>query len=175
MEPYQAPLVQSESAYREEPPLWSPNGRLGRLKYFCAPIILVFVFYMFMFIVGIVGAVLGEDVGGMVVGIVMLLGGIPVLAMNFILAIKRLHDLDTTGWVSLLLLVPLINFILQLYLWFAPGQPHANQYGEVPEPPSAGWKVIFWIGIVLFALGLLAIVAAIALPLYHDFVTRSAG
>jgi len=64
--------------------------------------------------------------------------GITVLILAFIPAlicasIRRMHDNGKSGWMLLLMVIPLVNLILMI-LWFIvdAGQPHANQYGDVP-------------------------------------------
>ena len=46
--------------------------------------------------------------------------------------IRRLHDIDKTAWLTLLVFVPIINFIFVLYLFFAKGTQGPNQYGADP-------------------------------------------
>ena len=49
--------------------------------------------------------------------------------------VKRLHDIDKSGWWMLLLFVPIVG-ALALFVMngFIAGTPHANRFGE---PPSA--------------------------------------
>ena len=51
---------------------------------------------------------------------------------HYMLMIRRLHDLNKTGWLALLMLVPVVNTIFSLYLLFAPGTVGANDYGADP-------------------------------------------
>lgn len=51
---------------------------------------------------------------------------------HYMLMIRRLHDLDKTGWLALLVLVPVVNAFFVLYLFFAPGTVGANDYGADP-------------------------------------------
>lgn len=44
--------------------------------------------------------------------------------------IRRLHDLNQSGWLSLLSFVPLINIILFLVLAISPGKEDDNKYGK---------------------------------------------
>ena len=44
--------------------------------------------------------------------------------------VKRLHDLDKSGWIVLIILIPFVGLLLILYLGFAPGSSGANKYGE---------------------------------------------
>ena len=43
--------------------------------------------------------------------------------------VKRLHDLDFSGWCYLLMLLPVISWIFLFYLLFKPGEPTANRFG----------------------------------------------
>lgn len=51
---------------------------------------------------------------------------------------RRLHDLNKSGWLSLLVFVPLANVILGIILLFKAGSREANNYGK----PSRGHKFI---------------------------------
>ncbi|MBR2519581.1 MAG: DUF805 domain-containing protein [Selenomonadaceae bacterium] len=51
---------------------------------------------------------------------------------HYMLMIRRLHDLNKTGWLALLVLVPVVNVFFALYLLFAPGSVGANDYGADP-------------------------------------------
>ena len=63
------------------------------------------------------------------------------LALLFLLAvtpasctvgIRRLHDLDKSGWLILIAIIPIIGGLVLLYWSASEGQPRANQYGAVP-------------------------------------------
>lgn len=48
------------------------------------------------------------------------------------LMIRRLHDLNKTGWLCLIMLIPVINTLFGIYLLFAPGTVGYNDYGADP-------------------------------------------
>lgn len=50
----------------------------------------------------------------------------------FPLAIRRLHDLNASGWYVLLTFAPFGQFLI-LWLMFKKGTPGPNKYGEPPE------------------------------------------
>ena len=52
---------------------------------------------------------------------------------------RRLHDLDKSGWLSLLVFVPLANVIMGIILLFKPGSHEVNRFGL----PSQGGKFVF--------------------------------
>lgn len=92
-----------------------------------------------------------------------------VLYFSFIFAIRRLHDRNHSGWLSLLTLIPLINLGLTLYLAFAKGDEHENKFG-LPRSTKTWEKVLAWFYVLIFPIGILA---AIAIPAYQDYVQRA--
>ena len=67
-----------------------------------------------------------------------------------------LKRFNKTGWLSLLLLVPLIQLLFTFYVLLAPGTPYRNDYGDIR--PSTTWeKLLAWIVIILSILMLLFI------------------
>ncbi|WP_230372096.1 DUF805 domain-containing protein, partial [Bacteroides thetaiotaomicron] len=47
--------------------------------------------------------------------------------------VKRLHDLNKSGWLILICCVPIIGWVFSLYMLFADGTVGPNQYGEDPK------------------------------------------
>ncbi|MEW6635121.1 MAG: DUF805 domain-containing protein [Pseudomonadota bacterium] len=54
----------------------------------------------------------------------------------FALAVKRLHDLDRPGIVSLVLFVPVLSILAFLVFCLYPGQPGPNRYGRRTNAPA---------------------------------------
>lgn len=61
--------------------------------------------------------------------VILLVISIP---LALILTAKRLHDINLSGWFSLLLLIPFLNFVF-LLLYFIDGTIGDNKYGEDPK------------------------------------------
>jgi len=59
-----------------------------------------------------------------------------ILSLPYILSIqiRRLHDLNKTGWFCLLSLIPFISFLFGIYVTFFPGTVGENKYGTQPLP-----------------------------------------
>ena len=56
-----------------------------------------------------------------------------VLVPQIAVAVRRLHDIGKSGWLYLLILIPLVGQIL-LIVWFCTdSQPGDNQYGPNPK------------------------------------------
>lgn len=69
----------------------------------------------------------------MVVPVLVVLHMILVIAAivpSLTLSIRRLHDLDKSGWWMLLVLVPITNFVLCIFLFFIRGTTGDNRFGS---------------------------------------------
>lgn len=52
--------------------------------------------------------------------------------------VRRLHDTGKSGWMMLLLLIPIIGWIWILVLWLSGSYPGENEYGPEPETSASG-------------------------------------
>jgi uncharacterized membrane protein YhaH (DUF805 family) len=109
------------------------SGRIGRW-YFVSR------YFLWVFLVsGVVAAVASIDPNpeGRVVGMAATLGSWFLGLVAASLGIRRLHDMNTTGWWYLLAFIPGINLILVLVLLFAPPR-EPNRYGirTTDAPPA---------------------------------------
>jgi len=171
--PYTAPtadIVDMSADETYQPTIFSLSGRIGRLRY-------IGYTWLISLIVVMVGGVLAAIMipmfakggnSGMFYLIVIGIYG-PAIATHIIMAIRRLNDLDQTGWLSILALVPFVNFFFGLYLIFAPGTQGRNRFGAAPSKHSY-WIVIVLLFIPVFLIGILA---AIAIPAYQDYTKRA--
>jgi uncharacterized membrane protein YhaH (DUF805 family) len=66
-------------------------------------------------------------------GIMLSLVMFAIAAVSLIQMIKRLHDMNFSGWFSLVSFIPLINLFFGLYVLFKDGTAGSNQYGEDPK------------------------------------------
>lgn len=63
-------------------------------------------------------------------GILATVALIAFMALHYSLSVRRLHDLDRSGLFAVLFVVPVIGFLLLIYLLVAKGTPGPNRYGE---------------------------------------------
>ena len=115
---------------------FSFDGRIRRIEYFLSGIVGGIVFSI-AWALGIGTFILGAGMGsagGSVFGLLIGLAAL-VASMWFSLAqgVKRLHDLDKSGWLILLMFVPIVNALFGLYMLFADGTVGPNQYREDPK------------------------------------------
>jgi uncharacterized membrane protein YhaH (DUF805 family) len=145
--------------------MWSAQGRMGRLRYLTYQ----GVAYLLVIVVSFIAGVIGATTSYVLTGVMVVAGTLGFLLLTLLLTIQRCHDIDWTGWASLLIFVPLVNFLF----WFVPGTPGANRFGAPPEPNSTAVKVMAWISGVLGAVFFVGLVAAIALPAYQGYLERA--
>ncbi len=69
-----------------------------------------------------------------------------LLVPNLAVSVRRLHDLDKSGWWLLLAFVPLVGPIILLVWFCTPGTPGSNQFGgpmmgqSGPMPMPVGYN-----------------------------------
>lgn len=144
--------------------LWSWRGRVGRLRYLSYTMVA----YLLMVVVaGLFGAIAGAFGGkDTSAGLVGMLAVIPYFVFVSFQTIQRSHDMDWSGWMSLLAFIPFAAFI-----WiFKAGTPGPNRFGAPPPPNTLGVKIGASLIPAVFVIG---IVAAIALPAYQSYVQRA--
>ncbi len=90
---------------------------------------------LFVFITGLVIGAIEFSLGlgttsayGPLSGLLSLLTFIPGLAV----LVRRLHDVDRSGWWVLIIFVPLIGFVLLIYWMVIHGTHGPNRFGEDP-------------------------------------------
>ena len=148
---------------------WSVRERIGRIRYAA---------YSFGvdLICALVYAVLFAAAGSAGPEAPVTLLALPValftVVMQFIFAIRRLHDMKSTGWLSLLLLVPLLNFVFALVLLFAPGSDGDNRFGPKPPPNHLGLYLLAFSAPAVFFFG---IVLSVAIPSFMSMSSKAAA
>ncbi|MCU7812981.1 MAG: DUF805 domain-containing protein [Candidatus Thiodiazotropha sp. (ex Notomyrtea botanica)] len=145
----------------------SAKGRIGRLRYIGYGIGIALLSYLVMALLTVsVGAVVPEAIAGALILGVFILGYAALIVISVLLTVQRCHDFNVTGWLSLVLLVPLAPFIF----WFIPGTKGANDFGAPPPPNRGGAAVVVVIVAIVTIVGILA---AIAIPAYQEYVLRA--
>jgi uncharacterized membrane protein YhaH (DUF805 family) len=175
--PYQTPsasVTLPDLGGNDETSPFSPAGRFGRLSYIA-----------WGFLVGLTAQVIDLAAGGAALLTpafdaagqpippeiapetlaVVVIVGLVSLVIVVLFMIRRLHDIDASGWYALLVLVPLVNVLLILFLLLKSGTQGTNRFG--PERITRTWeKVVGIIGVVFMILGVIGIIAAMAIPAY---------
>lgn len=100
------------------------KGRSARSEFWWV----VLAIFIANIIIGLMTALVGDTLGG----ILSLLFTLAIIIPYIALGIRRFHDLDKSGWWFLTLLIPLVNLVIILIFFTQKGTAGSNQYG--PDP-----------------------------------------
>ena len=161
-DPYAAPAadigVRTDSG-GDFTPFYSPRGRFGRLSYLAWMMVTAFLFGIVMIPLGTLASAAGGEIGM----IFLMFSYVPLLLLTIVYGVRRLHDMSLSGWLSLLVIVPVLNVVFGLVLMLAPGTRAVNRFG--PLRSTRSWeKVVGYIGIAFYLTAVVGIVAAIVIP-----------
>lgn len=134
---------EKESNY-VEPKIFSWHGRINRLRFVCYMSLAIFVSFVLkslvLFVVIKTVDVIASDGWGITVFSGLL--QVPIIAFGIAMAIRRLNDLNQSGWFSPLICIPFVNALFALYLLAWPGTQGENKYGAAPGENSTGIKMV---------------------------------
>ena len=162
--PYQTPegqLTTDDQAVGEIK-FFSPSSRINRLRYWAHGALFAIGFYAILAVGGGLCAFVSPWVGVPIMAVAY----IGLMVFSVIVMIQRLHDLNKTGWMWLLALVPFANIYLLIILIFFKGTPGRNNYG-LQTPPNKTWH---WVVALGFPAVALVLVLAFALPAYNQYM-----
>lgn len=169
--PYNAPtadLSQKNSDTDDyAPAFFSVKGRIGRVRYLAYTLAPSFVI---IFLAGMFVAILIPMTGNR--PLLALTVYIPVFILLFIMGVRRLHDINLSGWFSLFSLIPLVNMLFGLVLLFIPGSQGTNRYGPRPRKNSTSVIVVACLSAVLI-ICTVGLVVATAIPAYQGYVKQA--
>lgn len=175
---YQTPESNIETMPGDEydtSPLFSPRGRIGRLHYvgvsfvtaMVSSLILSLLTAGLLALMGVSNENVDPDEIETFTTSISFVTSMLLFIPLYILVIKRLHDLNASGWWALAGIIPLLNLIMFFFLALYPGTKGPNQYGGIPNHGSRGALSLIVVFIFVLFVG---IIAAIALPAYQDYI-----
>ena len=150
------------------------HGRVSRVQFlaystFNALIALMLVALLFVMIGGFQGIVNASSeqlpmslLGASSVGVAVL------FYLQLAVSKRRFNDLNKTGWLALLMLVPGVNILVYLYLLAIEGTAGANYYG-LPARPASQLKTVLMLLIPLLVMSLIGLLTQIVMPSYQSY------
>lgn len=150
------------------------HGRVSRVQFlaystFNALIALMLVALLFVMIGGFQGMVNASSeqlptslLGASSVGVAVL------FYLQLAVSKRRFNDLNKTGWLALLMLVPGVNVLVYLYLLAVEGNAGANYYG-LPARPATQLKTVLMVLIPLLVMSLIGLLTQVVVPSYHSY------
>jgi uncharacterized membrane protein YhaH (DUF805 family) len=109
------------------------SGRARRTEYWMFALFNVIFATAAMILDNVLGTAIQGIGYGLIYGIYVLALLIPGLAV----AVRRLHDVGKSGWMLLIVLIPLVGSIWLLVLFCTDGQPGNNKWGQNPKEEAA--------------------------------------
>lgn len=88
--------------------------------------------YWFWVLCAVIVSVVFQALGAVIGTIAAVLGGLfqlGTLLPSVAVAVRRLHDTDRSGWLLLLLFIPIIGWLVLLYFMVQPGTQGPNRFG----------------------------------------------
>lgn len=150
------------------------HGRVSRVQFlaystFNALIALMLVALLFVMIGGFQGMVNASSeqlpmslLGASSVGVAVL------FYLQLAVSKRRFNDLNITGWLALLMLVPGVNVLVYLYLLAVEGTAGANYYG-LPARPATQLKTVLMVLIPLLVMSLIGLLTQVVVPSYQSY------
>jgi uncharacterized membrane protein YhaH (DUF805 family) len=143
--------IVSEDKIFQRVKIFSAAGRMGRMRLlaysFCSWISIFILLFLFAFFLAIFTtsqntiSFVGENIR-----IILLILVVPILILNLFWCIQRCHDMNWSGWFSILgLLIP----ILWIYWAVKSGTVGSNRFGPPPEPNNLGVNILGGLSILL--------------------------
>ena len=125
------------------------KGRSRRKEYWSWVLFVLIAYFVLMYLdaaLGLGGTATGYAEGGsvgfnMTGGLLTILFLIATFIPGLAVSVRRLHDVDKSGWMLLIGLIPLIGAIYLLFQFVQPGTPGPNAYGADPKGPADAGKV----------------------------------
>ncbi|WP_420187202.1 DUF805 domain-containing protein [Bacteroides pyogenes] len=118
---------------------FSLNGRIRRIEYFLSGLIAALILWAAILLAALLWIIPASD-SNLSLGIGATLGSLlacsvwgAIIWFSLAQSVKRLHDLDKSGWFILLCFIPVVGWIFALYMLFADGTVGPNRYGDDPK------------------------------------------
>ena len=187
---YEQATTRSETAHPfDKQSLGTLNGRMGRLDFailsfslYLVTLIIQKMFGVNPFLIGVTAFTDKEIITKELINLGVIINLISLILFA-LLSVKRFHDINYSGWMSLIFIAPLINlgilslliafvgFIIRLTLLFAKGELNKNRFGEIPVGNHRN-KLLVFIGIVILTVIMFANTYSEALPIIEPIVEQ---
>ena len=111
--------------------IYNSVGRINRvqyLKYKLALFAFGLVLILAALLIGNVFNLIAPVVGFIATMFLMLVAALPIFLGDILLGVRRLHDMNLTGWFMVLMFIPYINLLFTAFLFCWKGNDGKNEY-----------------------------------------------
>lgn len=113
------------------------SGRARRTEYWMYTLFCIIFAIAAMIIDNILGTTIKFNIGnvstGLPYGYIYILYGLAVFIPGLAVSIRRLHDVGKSGWMYLIIFIPIVGAIWLLVLFCTDGVAGENKYGPNPK------------------------------------------
>ena len=151
---YHERVTAVSSTYYSNIQVLSTEGRIGRFEYFFYSLVLPFLVFWIIAALAGIASHFGE-LGGAIAYVLLAAAFCAALIIHIQLTIQRCHDFNASGWLAILIILPLASVLF----WLIPGSKANNRFGYPPRPVSSLMRK----GVALLLLILVAVITFVAL------------
>ena len=98
------------------------TGRFSRKQFIIAEVLLILSTFFFIPFFRLL------CVFGRLQGVLIIIWLLSIIYAHSVIAIKRLHDIDLSGWFSILVYIPYLGVLFYIYLILKKGDNQKNQF-----------------------------------------------
>ena len=111
--------------------IYNSVGRINRMQYLKYKIAL-FAFGLILILtallIGNIFNLIAPIVGFIATGFLMIVAAVPIFLGDILLGVRRLHDMNLTGWFMVLMFIPYVNLLFTAFLFCWKGTEGKNEY-----------------------------------------------
>ncbi len=111
------------------------TGRARRAEYWYF-VLVNFIIYVPLYLIGIAGLLNESNALGFIGMGLFILFALAMLIPSLAVVVRRLHDLNKSGWYYFIGIIPIVGPIIMLVWLFTDGDRFTNNYGEDPKNPG---------------------------------------
>ena len=112
------------------------NGRARRSEYWYFYLINFLITFGLGFLAGLAGGINPNSSAMMIPFVLTLLYSLVIFIPSLAVSVRRLHDINRSGWWLLIGMIPVIGAIVLIVFFVQDSQPGGNRYG--PDPKAQG-------------------------------------
>jgi uncharacterized membrane protein YhaH (DUF805 family) len=112
------------------------QGRASRSEYWFWTFFVALLVTAGFVAMGIADVIVGGNSAGIIFGILAVIAGLGLFLPSLAVAIRRLHDTNSSGWWYLLVLLPYVGGLI-MFVWYCiKGTDGENRFGPDPLQPD---------------------------------------
>lgn len=104
------------------------SGRASQSEYWWAILMTFFIELAALMVAGVIAVAVGGDEAAGVIGLFIILVLLAIMLPTISVSVRRLHDANMSGWLYLLNLIPLVNYVVWIVIGVVSTNPAGARY-----------------------------------------------